>query len=106
MLEDVKGKIRVYARVRPMLRFEADNGQRPALMAPDELTVAHAWKDEKKPREYPFDQVFTSDASQARTSWARRGQGGPERPCPHACLHTPLRATPRLPSARGQTGHT
>ena len=74
MMEDMKGKIRVYARVRPMLKFEKDNGQKPTLMTPDELTVAHMWKEEKKPREYPFDQVFTSEVTQAcSTSNVPRG---------------------------------
>jgi hypothetical protein len=27
MMEDMKGKIRVYARVRPILKFETDKGQ-------------------------------------------------------------------------------
>ena len=56
-MEDMKGKIRVYCRVRPMLQFESEKGQGFALIIPDELTVSHMWKDEKKPREYGFDQV-------------------------------------------------
>ncbi|KXZ52314.1 hypothetical protein GPECTOR_10g946 [Gonium pectorale] len=64
MMEDMKGKIRVYCRVRPMLTFESDKGQVAALLIPDELTVCHAWKDEKKPREYGFDTVFPPGTSQ------------------------------------------
>ena len=64
-LEDAKGKIRVFARVRPLLGFEEAKGQGFALGMPDELTVCHAWKDEKKPREYGFDGVFGPDAGQA-----------------------------------------
>lgn len=30
------------------------------VQIPDELTVAHFWKDEKKAREYPFDAVRCS----------------------------------------------
>ncbi|PNW82236.1 hypothetical protein CHLRE_06g278125v5 [Chlamydomonas reinhardtii] len=63
-MEDMKGKIRVFCRVRPMLTFESDKGQTAALMIPDELTVAHLWKDEKKPREYSFDTVFQPGTSQ------------------------------------------
>lgn len=55
----MKGKIRVYCRVRPMLTFERERGQKEALLVPDELTASHFWKDEKKPREYQFDQVRT-----------------------------------------------
>lgn len=64
-LEDAKGKIRVFARVRPLLDFEAAKGQAQALSMPDELTVSHAWRDEKKPREYGFDAVFGPDADQS-----------------------------------------
>uniref|UniRef100_A0A7S0WQ45 Kinesin motor domain-containing protein n=1 Tax=Chlamydomonas leiostraca TaxID=1034604 RepID=A0A7S0WQ45_9CHLO len=63
-MEDMKGKIRVYCRVRPILPFETDKGQAFGLNLPDELTVTHAWKDEKKPREYNFDQVFNPAVSQ------------------------------------------
>uniref|UniRef100_A0A061QQX7 Kinesin-like calmodulin binding protein n=1 Tax=Tetraselmis sp. GSL018 TaxID=582737 RepID=A0A061QQX7_9CHLO len=64
MMEDMKGKIRVYARVRPILDFEQAAGQREELQVPDELTLSHSWKDEKKPREYSFDAVFGTDSSQ------------------------------------------
>ncbi|KAF8058864.1 KIN14I [Scenedesmus sp. PABB004] len=63
-LQDAKGKIRVYCRLRPMLDFEAAKKQVPAISVPNELTVAHAWKDEKKPREYDFDAVFGPQAGQ------------------------------------------
>jgi Microtubule binding len=56
-IQDMKGKIRVYCRVRPMLDFEHERSQREALLVPDELTVTHFWKDEKKAREYQFDAV-------------------------------------------------
>ncbi len=67
MMEDLKGKIRVFARVRPMLGFERERGQAMALNIPDELSLDHVWRDKK--REYSFDAVFTPDASQdkART---------------------------------------
>lgn len=53
----LQGKIRVFCRVRPILPFETDKGQSFGLNIPDELTITHLWKDEKKPREYNFDQV-------------------------------------------------
>eukprot|EP00878_Enallax_costatus_P030168 GHUV01032825.1.p1 GENE.GHUV01032825.1~~GHUV01032825.1.p1 ORF type:complete len:1266 (+),score=433.04 GHUV01032825.1:2206-6003(+) len=63
-LQDAKGKIRVYCRVRPMLDFEAAKNQTPAVQIPNELTVAHLWRDEKKPREYDFDAVFGPNQTQ------------------------------------------
>ncbi|CAD7697902.1 unnamed protein product [Ostreobium quekettii] len=63
-MEDMKGKIRVYARVRPILPFESAKGQTCAVTVQDELTLSHFWKDEKKPREYCFDQVFPQDSTQ------------------------------------------
>ena len=56
MLEDMKGKIRVYARARPLLKFEASRGAVNALIIPDVLTLTHMWKGQK--REYSFDSVF------------------------------------------------
>lgn len=64
MMEDMKGKIRVYCRVRPLLQFELDRSRTPAVLIPDELTVAHLWREEKKPREYSFDRVFDLSSSQ------------------------------------------
>lgn len=61
-MEDMKGKIRVYARVRPMLTFEQQKGQSDVLKIPDELTLEHMWKDKK--REYSFDAVFSPETSQ------------------------------------------
>ncbi len=59
-----QGKIRVFCRVRPILPFETEKGQAFGLNIPDELTVTHPWKDEKKHREYSFDQVFHPGCSQ------------------------------------------
>jgi len=58
----MKGKIRVYARVRPMLEFERSRGQKEALIIPDELSLEHMWKDKK--REFSFDAVFSPSTSQ------------------------------------------
>lgn len=62
MMEDMKGKIRVYARVRPLLKFEKDKGHKDALIIPDELSLEHMWKDKK--REYSFDAVFSATTPQ------------------------------------------
>ncbi len=64
MMEDMKGKIRVYARVRPMLEFERSRGQKEALIIPDELSLEHMWKDKK--REFSFDAVFSPATPQEK----------------------------------------
>lgn len=61
-MEDMKGKIRVYARVRPILQMEKDRGQVEALQIPDELTLALQWKGQKK--EWSFDSVFSATTPQ------------------------------------------
>eukprot|EP00775_Hariotina_reticulata_P011897 gene11897-12041_t len=63
-LQDMKGKIRVYCRIRPLLEFEVAKQQVSAISAPNAVTVSHNWKDEKKPREYDFDSVFGPGDSQ------------------------------------------
>eukprot|EP00210_Caulerpa_lentillifera_P002367 g2271.t1 len=63
-VEDLKGKIRVFARVRPMLSHESKRGQSEALSLPDELSISHWWKREDCPREYSFDKVFGPNACQ------------------------------------------
>lgn len=45
IMEDLKGKIRVYARARPMLDLERNRGQAFALGIPDELTLNHFWRE-------------------------------------------------------------
>ena len=70
-LEDIKGKIRVYCRVRPLLKFELDKGEKFALLIPNDVTIGHMWKDEKKPREYTFDQIFPPGAA----LWKQCGRG-------------------------------
>ena len=62
-LEDAKGKIRVYARVRPLLPGEQECGSALALTFPNALTLAHEWKGTVK--SYNFDSVFPPSASQA-----------------------------------------
>lgn len=58
----VQGKIRVFARIRPIVDFEMAKGQTAVLNVPDELTITHLWKG--APREYSFDNVFSPGASQ------------------------------------------
>ena len=62
-MEDMKGKIRVYARVRPMLGLESSKGQQAVLESPDEYSLSHPWKDDKA-RVYDFDRVFSPSDTQ------------------------------------------
>eukprot|EP01023_Acetabularia_acetabulum_P050751 TRINITY_DN551_c0_g1_i2.p1 TRINITY_DN551_c0_g1~~TRINITY_DN551_c0_g1_i2.p1 ORF type:complete len:1305 (-),score=225.81 TRINITY_DN551_c0_g1_i2:110-4024(-) len=59
MMEDMKGKIRVYARIRPFLPNESSN---MALKVPDVFTIQHKWKDTQ--REYVFDNIFGPQTTQ------------------------------------------
>lgn len=63
-MEDMKGKIRVYCRVRPILQLEKDKGQAEAVSIPDELTISLNWKDKK--REFSYDAVFAPGTSQEK----------------------------------------
>jgi hypothetical protein len=63
-IEDMKGKIRVYARTRPLSRKEIGEKQTFALVLPDQFTMEHAWKDEKKNRAYAFDKTFGAASTQ------------------------------------------
>ncbi|KAJ7298968.1 hypothetical protein O6H91_Y342700 [Diphasiastrum complanatum] len=63
MVPDMKGKIRVYARWRPLVEKEMLENQRTVIWTPDEFTVEHPWKDNKS-KQYQFDHVFDDQASQ------------------------------------------
>eukprot|EP01018_Ginkgo_biloba_P020176 Gb_23073 [translate_table: standard] len=63
MMEDMKGKIRVYCRCRPLSELEVLEKQTNVIMAPDEFTVEHPWKDDK-PKQHQFDHVFDGSATQ------------------------------------------
>lgn len=62
--QDMKGKIRVYARTRPLSSKDQGQNAKFALSFPDEYTMEHPWKDEKKPRSYQFDACFNANTSQ------------------------------------------
>ncbi|CAK9866803.1 unnamed protein product [Sphagnum jensenii] len=63
MMEDMKGKIRVYARWRPLSEKEHRENQRNVLSSPDEFTLEHPWKEDK-PKQHQFDHVFDQFATQ------------------------------------------
>lgn len=64
MLEDLKGKIRVYARTRPLTGIESSQDQKIVLKTPDEFTCSYPWRGEKKDRSCEFDEVFPANATQ------------------------------------------
>ncbi|KAK7360418.1 hypothetical protein VNO77_02411 [Canavalia gladiata] len=63
IIEDMKGKIRVYCRLRPLNEKEIAEKEREVLTALDEFTVEYPWKDDK-PKQYMYDRVFDADATQ------------------------------------------
>ncbi|KAG4403628.1 hypothetical protein AAZX31_01G142600 [Glycine max] len=62
-IEDMKGKIRVYCRLRPLSEKEIASKERDSLTTTDEFTVEHPWKDDK-PKQHIYDRVFDGDATQ------------------------------------------
>lgn len=59
----MKGKIRVYCRLRPMSEKEIAEKQGCAVSSSDEFTVEHPWKDDKQ-KQHTYDRVFDSHATQ------------------------------------------
>lgn len=63
-VEDMKGKIRVCARVRCVLPREAQNRSAFVLEFPDDMTLRHSWKREPEKRSYVFDRVYRPSSGQ------------------------------------------
>ncbi|KAL0430829.1 UNVERIFIED_CONTAM: Kinesin-like protein KIN-14E [Sesamum radiatum] len=63
MIEDMKGKIRVYCRLRPLSEKEISEKERNALASVDEFTVEHTWRDDKV-KQHMYDRVFDGRATQ------------------------------------------
>ncbi|KAK0605899.1 hypothetical protein LWI29_031950 [Acer saccharum] len=59
----MKGKIRVYCRLRPLNEKEVAEKERYVLTSLDEFTVEHTWKDDKA-KQHMYDRVFDGFASQ------------------------------------------
>lgn len=59
----MKGKIRVYCRLRPLSNKEISERERDALRNIDEFTVEHTWKDDKL-KQHLYDRVFDGHATQ------------------------------------------
>ncbi|XP_031161316.2 kinesin-like protein KIN-14E [Sander lucioperca] len=62
MVEDMKGKIRVFCRIRPLSRSEVAQGGAVAVEKIDDYSVAV--ETPRGPREFQFDKVFVAEASQ------------------------------------------
>ncbi|KAJ0040808.1 hypothetical protein Pint_28780 [Pistacia integerrima] len=62
-IEDMKGKIRVFCRLRPLNEKEVVEKERNVLSSLDEFTVEHPWKDDKA-KQHMYDRVFDGYATQ------------------------------------------
>lgn len=63
IIEDMKGKIRVFCRLRPLSEKEVVEKERCVLNTFDEFTVEHPWKDDKA-KQHIYDHVFGGSATQ------------------------------------------
>lgn len=59
----MKGKIRVFCRLRPLNEKEIAESENEAVRGLDEFTVEHIWKDDK-PKQHLYDRVFDGAATQ------------------------------------------
>lgn len=62
MIEDMKGKIRVYCRARPLSNSEKERGNFSCIKSPDEYTVIV--ETNRGPKDFQYDQVFTPEHGQ------------------------------------------
>ncbi|TVU16478.1 hypothetical protein EJB05_40046 [Eragrostis curvula] len=62
-IEDMKGKIRVFCRLRPLSDKERSLEEKNIVCSPDEFTIAHPWKDDKS-KQHIYDRVFDASTSQ------------------------------------------
>ncbi|XP_076817238.1 uncharacterized protein LOC143462825 isoform X1 [Clavelina lepadiformis] len=63
MVEDMKGKIRVYCRVRPLSSTEKANKNKYAVQTPDDYTIKIEM-NRGGLKEFQFDQIFAENSSQ------------------------------------------
>eukprot|EP01067_Filipodium_phascolosomae_P000191 Filipodium_phascolosomae@DN1156_c0_g1_i2.p1 len=61
-MEDMKGKIRVYCRVRPMAKYEMENGSSPCVDVNDEFTLTV--DTAKGPKQFLYDRCFSAESKQ------------------------------------------
>lgn len=60
----MKGKIRVFCRLRPLNGRELADCRKGIVTSIDEFTVEHPWKDDKV-KQHIYDRVFDGSATQA-----------------------------------------
>ncbi|KAM3611456.1 uncharacterized protein V6R79_018819 [Siganus canaliculatus] len=64
MVEDMKGKIRVFCRIRPLSRAEAAQSEAAAVVVEKIDDYSLSVETSRGPREFQFDKVFGAEASQ------------------------------------------
>ncbi|KAI9113845.1 hypothetical protein K1719_015096 [Acacia pycnantha] len=67
-IEDMKGKIRIYCRRRPLSDKEINDKERDMLTSIDEFTIEHPWKEQ-----FVYDRVFDDNATQENVFEDTRG---------------------------------
>ena len=63
IIEDMKGKVRVYCRSRPISNTEKERGNFNVVESPDEYTIKINTTN-RGTKEFNFDQVFTAESKQ------------------------------------------
>ncbi|KAF5745100.1 putative calmodulin binding protein [Tripterygium wilfordii] len=63
IIEDMKGKVRVYCRIRPLNEKEIAEKEKDVLTSIDEFTTEHPWKDDLA-KQHTYDRVFDGSATQ------------------------------------------
>mmetsp|Transcript_48567 Transcript_48567/g.113364 ORF Transcript_48567/g.113364 Transcript_48567/m.113364 type:complete len:704 (+) Transcript_48567:81-2192(+) len=63
LVQELKGNIRVYCRVRPMTEAEASHGCCISFPGPDEIQISNADMGQKKT--FQFNEIYRQNASQA-----------------------------------------
>nr|CCA24196.1 kinesinlike protein putative [Albugo laibachii Nc14] len=61
-VEDLKGKIRVFARCRPMSKSESERNCEVCVSFPNDMTIS--LQSSRGTKEFVFDQVFSADSTQ------------------------------------------
>nr|KAG5697355.1 hypothetical protein BaRGS_004081 [Batillaria attramentaria] len=64
MVEDMKGKIRVYCRARPLSSTEKERGNYSVVKSPDEYSLQV--ESQRGLKEFQYDQVFMEDSTQEK----------------------------------------